>query len=125
MRGLRPREGRVSRQGAMALSGTRDKLGPMAGSVDDCAAVLAIIAGADPRDRSSVARGFRVPPRRAAGRRFRIGVPKGTINSVQGEVAENFTAALDVLAHVADIVPDVELPDLPLRVGPRTILGAQ
>ncbi len=123
--GLRPTYGLVSRHGAMALSWTMDKLGPMARSVEDCAAVLAVIAAADPRDRSSVARGFRVPPRRAAGRRFRIGVPKGTINSVQGEVAENFTAALDVLAHVAEIVPDVELPDLPFGVVAGTIIGAE
>jgi len=115
----------VSRHGAMALSWTMDKLGPMARSVDDCAVVLSVIAAGDPRDRSSVTHGFRVPPRRAAGRRFRIGVPKGTINSVQGEVAENFTAALDVLAHVAEIVPDVEVPDLPFGVVAGTIIGAE
>ncbi len=123
--GLRPTYGLVSRHGAMALSWTMDKLGPMARSVDDCAVVLSVIAAGDPRDRSSVAHGFRVPPRRAAGRRFRIGVPKGTINSVQGEVAENFTAALDVLAHVAEIVPDVEVPDLPFGVVAGTIIGAE
>jgi aspartyl-tRNA(Asn)/glutamyl-tRNA(Gln) amidotransferase subunit A len=123
--GLRPTYGLVSRHGAMALSWTMDKLGPMARSVDDCAVVLAVIAAADPRDRSSVARGFRVPPRRAARRRFRIGVPKGAINSVQGEVAENFSAALDVLAPVAEIVPDVEVPDLPFGVVAGTIIGAE
>jgi aspartyl-tRNA(Asn)/glutamyl-tRNA(Gln) amidotransferase subunit A len=60
--GLRPTYGLVSRHGAMALAWTMDKLGPMGRSADDCALVLAAIAGRDARDPSSVARGFRVPP---------------------------------------------------------------
>ena len=49
--GLRPTFGRVSRHGAMALSWSMDKLGPMARAVEDCAAVLAAIHGPDGRDR--------------------------------------------------------------------------
>jgi aspartyl-tRNA(Asn)/glutamyl-tRNA(Gln) amidotransferase subunit A len=45
--GMRPTSGRVSRRGAMALSWTMDKIGPMANSADDCWAVLAAIAGPD------------------------------------------------------------------------------
>lgn len=48
--GLRPTFGRVSRHGAMALSWSMDKIGPIARSVEDCALVLEAIAGADPRD---------------------------------------------------------------------------
>src|SRR5438094_4978492 len=59
--GLRPTYGLVSRHGAMALSWTMDKLGPMARSAEDCALVLAAIAGRDPLDASSVPRGFRMP----------------------------------------------------------------
>ncbi|MGH7137869.1 MAG: amidase, partial [Pirellulales bacterium] len=43
--GLRPTYGRVSRHGAMALSWSMDKLGPMARTADDCGLVLAAIAG--------------------------------------------------------------------------------
>lgn len=50
--GLRPTYGRVSRYGAMALSWTMDKLGPMCRGVEDCAAVLHAIYGPDGRDRS-------------------------------------------------------------------------
>src|SRR5213593_2165386 len=95
--GLRPTYGLVSRHGAMALAWTMDKLGPMARSAEECALVLAAIAGRDPQDSSSIGRGFRAPPPEPRGRRFRIGVPKGVIDAVQGEVAENFTIALDVL----------------------------
>lgn len=45
--GLRPTYGRVSRAGAMALSWTMDKLGPICRSAEDCALVLAAIHGKD------------------------------------------------------------------------------
>jgi Asp-tRNA(Asn)/Glu-tRNA(Gln) amidotransferase A subunit family amidase len=48
--GLRPTFGRVSRTGAMALSWSMDKLGPICRSVEDCALVFAAIHGADGRD---------------------------------------------------------------------------
>src|SRR5205085_9636786 len=50
--GLRPTFGRVSRHGAMALSWSLDKIGPMCRSVEDCALVLAAIQGPDDRDLS-------------------------------------------------------------------------
>jgi len=48
--GLRPTFGRVSRAGAMALSWTMDKIGPMCRSVADCALVFDAIHGPDGRD---------------------------------------------------------------------------
>lgn len=50
--GLRPTFGRVPRTGAMALSWSMDKLGPICRSVEDCALVLGAIYGPDGRDRS-------------------------------------------------------------------------
>lgn len=52
--GLRPTFGFVPRTGAMALSWTMDKLGPMARAVEDCAVVLAAIYGPDGQDRSAI-----------------------------------------------------------------------
>lgn len=48
--GLRPTYGRVSRHGAMALSWSMDKIGPMCRSVEDCAIVFNAISGPDPND---------------------------------------------------------------------------
>src|SRR5688572_31607586 len=48
--GLRPTYGRVSRHGAMALSWSMDKIGPMCRAVEDCALVLHAIHGPDGRD---------------------------------------------------------------------------
>src|ERR1035437_7206789 len=50
--GLRPSFGFVPRTGAMALSWTMDKLGPIARSVEDCALVLETIHGPDGKDAS-------------------------------------------------------------------------
>ena len=52
--GLRPTYGRVPRTGAMTLSWTCDKLGPMARSVEDTLLVLHAITGPDPGDIASV-----------------------------------------------------------------------
>jgi Asp-tRNA(Asn)/Glu-tRNA(Gln) amidotransferase A subunit family amidase len=59
--GLRPTFGRVSRYGAMTLGWTLDKIGPFARHVEDCAVVLAAIAGADGRDPTVVDRPFASP----------------------------------------------------------------
>src|SRR3954471_8773386 len=52
--GLRPTYVRVSRHGAMALSWTMDKLGPLARTARDCGIVLAAIAGPDRADVSTL-----------------------------------------------------------------------
>jgi Asp-tRNA(Asn)/Glu-tRNA(Gln) amidotransferase A subunit family amidase len=52
--GLRPTYGRISRYGAMALSWTMDKIGPMCRSVEDCALVFNAIYGSDGRDETVV-----------------------------------------------------------------------
>ena len=56
--GLRPTYGLVSRHGAMALSWTLDKIGPMCRSAEDCALVLQAIAGGDGNDPGSAGKSF-------------------------------------------------------------------
>lgn len=69
--GLRPTFGRVPRTGAMALSWSMDKIGPICRSVGDCALVFAAIHGADNNDSSSRSFAFAWPPRQL--RQIRIG----------------------------------------------------
>ena len=59
--GLRPTFGFVPRTGAMALSWTMDKLGPIARSAEDCALVLSAIAGPDGKDASVAPAEFNWP----------------------------------------------------------------
>jgi len=123
--GLRPTYGLVSRHGAMALAWTMDKLGPLGRSAEDCAIILAAIAGRDAKDPSSVARGFQVPSAPNAKQRFRVAIPKGADKDIQPEVAANFRAALKVLADRIDVVEDVELPDLPYGAVAGMIIAAE
>ncbi|HUB80269.1 MAG TPA: amidase [Bryobacteraceae bacterium] len=60
--GLRPTYGLVSRYGAMALSWTLDKIGPLARSAEDCGLVLEAIAGNDSKDPGSAGTGFYYVP---------------------------------------------------------------
>ena len=61
--GLRPTYGRVSRYGAMGLSYTMDKIGPMCREVEDCALVFAAICGEDPNDATVQAASFNWRPK--------------------------------------------------------------
>ena len=110
--GLRPTYGRVSRFGAMALCWTLDKLGPLCLTADDCGIVLEAIAGPDPRDATTHSQPFSYDDAWQPGRRYRIGVLRGVLDEAAEAVKENFQAALDTLAEVAD-VEEVELPDFP------------
>jgi aspartyl-tRNA(Asn)/glutamyl-tRNA(Gln) amidotransferase subunit A len=112
--GLRTTYGRVSRHGAMALSWTLDKLGPMCRGADDCGLVLAAIAGRDRLDPSTVARSFTYPePAGNAPKRFRVGIIRGSATNAQSAVRENFNAAVKVLARTCEMVEDVPYPALP------------
>jgi len=126
--GLRPTYGRVSRHGAMALSWTLDKLGPMCRSAADCGYVLATIAGLDPLDPTSHNRPFRYPPpttTRPPARKLRVAVLKGSYEQAQKEVHDNFLASLDWLKKNAQVTMDVTLPDFPYGAVVGTIVNAE
>jgi aspartyl-tRNA(Asn)/glutamyl-tRNA(Gln) amidotransferase subunit A len=129
--GLRPTLGRVSRHGAMALSWSLDKLGPLGLSADDCGLVLEAIAGPDPDDPSTLDQPFRydsadgpTPAADPPGRRFRFGVVRGVPDVADPDVRACFEAALAVLREIGTI-EDVTLPDLPYEAIARTILFAE
>lgn len=121
--GLRPTYGRVSRHGAMALSWTLDKLGPLCLTADDCGLVLEAIAGPDPRDPSTTDRPFKYDAD-APTEGFRLAILKGATTGVDEGVLANFEESLKVLERVAT-VEEIELPDLPYEAITRTILNAE
>lgn len=112
--GLRPSFGRISRAGAMTLSWTLDKVGPLAHGADDCGLVLQALAGPDAQDAASLDAPFRHRPRARRGRlrRLRIGVLVPWDDGPQPEVSANFGAALEVLREGAEL-EETRLPDLP------------
>jgi aspartyl-tRNA(Asn)/glutamyl-tRNA(Gln) amidotransferase subunit A len=123
--GLRPTYGRVSRWGAMALSWTMDKIGPMCRTAEDCGLVLQAIAGPDPRDESAQPRPYRHAADAVMPRRPRLGVLKGNAEGSQAEVRRNFEASLEVLSRFADLVRDVELPEYPYGAAASMIIDAE
>lgn len=122
--GLRPTYGRVSRQGAMVLSWTLDKLGPLCLTADDCGLVLEAIAGADTDDPSTTDMPYRYDIHASVGQRFKLAVLKNVTEGRQEVVVANFERALSTLADVADI-EEIEFPDLPYEAATRTILNAE
>ncbi|MFA5027618.1 MAG: amidase [Candidatus Methylomirabilota bacterium] len=118
--GLRPTFGRVSRQGAMVLSWSLDKIGPLCLTADDCGLVLEAIAGPDAADPSTTDRPFRYQPE-PPGRRLRLGVITGVLEGTEAETRRNFETAVRTLAEAAT-VEEIAIPPLPYEEITRTIL---
>lgn len=121
--GLRPTAGLVSRYGAMELSWSMDKVGPMARSAEDCGWVLQTIAGADAADPSTSARGFAFAPR-VSRRGFRLGVLPTDFDAAP-EIAKTFEEALRVLRRAGMKTSRAPLAQHSFEETARTILNAE
>tara|TARA_A100001011_G_C14287469_1_gene834495 strand:+ start:24 stop:1640 length:1617 start_codon:yes stop_codon:yes gene_type:complete len=108
--GLRPTFGTVSRSGAMALSWSMDKLGPMCRSVDDCALIYSVIKGTDGLDLSVVDVPFQVPIKKDL-RLLRIGYIESAFNDTN--TADNDRAVLTRLSELGFKLIPIELPEFP------------
>lgn len=109
--GLRPTFGRVSRAGAMALSWSMDKIGPIARSAEDCAIVFDAIRGKDGKDLSVMDAPFNY---RADSnpKKLKIGYLK---NAFDGQYAfkGNDSLALQKLRDLGYELIPIELPESP------------
>jgi aspartyl-tRNA(Asn)/glutamyl-tRNA(Gln) amidotransferase subunit A len=113
--GLRPTYGLVSRRGAMALSWTLDKVGPICRSAEDCALVLHVIAGSDIEDPGSAGRSFNYNPQ------YTRKPPDLTIGYAPVDFNEwadpatrpGLQEALRVVKALGFKTREIELPDFP------------
>jgi Asp-tRNA(Asn)/Glu-tRNA(Gln) amidotransferase A subunit family amidase len=121
--GLRPTYGRVSRYGAMGLSWTMDKIGPICRGVEDCAMVLNAIYGPDDRDLTVGDVPFAWNPA-APLSSLRIGYIKSEFD--QGDDARKKVnqAALDALRGAGAKLEVLELPSFSTQ-SLRIILNAE
>lgn len=120
--GFRPTHGLVSRHGAMALSWTMDKIGPMARSAEDCQIALAAIAGPDADDEASLPRPlFRPDPRR---RGFRFATLANAEDGVVPEIVSRYREALQLFGELGSI-KEVTLPELPFDAAAEVVLVAE
>jgi aspartyl-tRNA(Asn)/glutamyl-tRNA(Gln) amidotransferase subunit A len=112
--GLKTTVGLISRAGAMPLSWTLDTVGPLAQTVEDCALLTGLMAGADAED--PTASDLPVPNYMAAAREpikgLKIGVPSAFyVDDLDAEVARALDGTLAVLKKEGAEIVKVELPD--------------
>ena len=108
--GLRPTFGTVSKAGAMALSWSMDKLGPMCRSVDDCALIYSVMKGSDGLDLSVVDVPFQVPTKKEL-RSLRIGYIESAFKDTN--TTDNDRAVLTRLRELGFTLIPIELPEFP------------
>lgn len=108
--GLRPTYGRVPRTGAMTLSWTCDKLGPMARSVEDTILVLNAISGFDPGDTASVDLPLAFDASRDV-RGLKVGYFPKWMNEAPATDVDRH--ALEVVRKLGMTPVEVSLPDWP------------
>jgi aspartyl-tRNA(Asn)/glutamyl-tRNA(Gln) amidotransferase subunit A len=112
--GLRPTYGRVSRWGAMALAPSLDKIGPMARSAEDCARIFAVLAGHDPKDRSTLpvdkAAFTYSPSMELTARTLKIGWVTNAFKSLDPAVAKVADAAEKSMRRIFPSIKRAALP---------------
>ncbi len=131
--GLRPTFGRVPRTGAMALSWTMDKLGPICRSVEDCAIVLDAIYGPDGQDNTVIDAPYHWNAKLSP-KHLRIGYVKSAFDLPLTDptdakrtlhATKQFDdAALDAFRRMGISLVPVDLPDVPYDAM-RIILSAE
>jgi len=116
--GMRPTFGRVSRHGAMALSWSMDKLGPMCRSAEDCALVFSAMHGHDPDDPTTVDAPFAWHGAVDPGE-VRLGYVEALFDAEPEDEAEREWLEIDrgslaVLRDLGFTLVPIELPELPI-----------
>jgi aspartyl-tRNA(Asn)/glutamyl-tRNA(Gln) amidotransferase subunit A len=112
--GLKPTWGRVSRSGLVAFASSLDQVGVCATSVEDCAAVLSVIAGHDAGDSTA----SEVPVPNYAGalgrgvKGLRFGVVREAVEQLREPVRSNFEESLHVLRSGGAEVREISIPSI-------------
>ncbi|MCU0227118.1 MAG: amidase [Bryobacterales bacterium] len=125
--GLRPTYGYVSRYGAMALSWTMDKIGPLCRSAEDCGLVLQVMAGGDTKDRASAGKSFYYGPEYVQEvRKLKVGYhPVDFQEWADPETRPAFQEALDLLRRLGVQMEEVEFPEMPYSSTAGMIIDAE
>lgn len=107
--GLRPTFGRISRTGAMALSWSLDKIGPICRSAEDAAIVFSYIHGTDGLDLSAVNIPFNYQPEGDI-KKMRIGYAKNYFDLIK-DTSRNEWKVLETFKKMGVELIPIEFPD--------------
>ena len=107
--GLRPTFGSVSRSGAMALSYSLDKVGPICRSVADAAIVFSYIHGTDGKDLSAVNLPFNYTPQKSI-KQLKIAYAKNYFDKIK-DTSRNEWKALEAFKKMGIQLIPVNFPD--------------
>ena len=115
--GIKPTFGRLSEHGAAPLVWSVAYIGPIAGTVRDCAAAYALMAGDDPRDPNtrshpSVSLDVAIP---GSLRGVKMGVYWPWFRHATRDVVERCEALVREFAHLGASIVEVEIPELDLQ----------
>ncbi len=126
--GLRPTFGRVPRTGAMPLSWTMDKIGPMCRTVEDCALVFGAIQGADGKDATVRTLPFSWDAALPLSK-IRVGMDTASFEQLAKEAKRKpiYDAALDKLKSLGITLIPVTLPKMTPAYGAiaGTVIGVE
>lgn len=114
--GLKPTYGRVSRFGLIAFASSLDQLGPFTKDVEDCAIMMNVMAGYDPKESTSVQ--AEVPDyRKFLGQDiggWKVGIPKEYfVEGIDPEVAAAIEKTINVVKQQGATIVDISLPHTP------------
>lgn len=125
--GLRPTYGLVSRFGAMALSWTMDKIGPICRTAEDCGFVLQAIAGPDNNDPGSLGKSFYYAPQFVRPlKEIRIGyAPVDFEEWAEPAIRPALKTALDTIRALGVQVVETRLPDLPYGAATSLVIASE
>src|SRR5262250_1235206 len=127
--GLRPTFGRVSRYGAMALSYSMDKIGPMARSAEDCAHVFAVIAGHDIKDQSTLpldrAAFTYSPSLELSAKILRVAWLTNAWKQIDAHAEKAFQAAERTVRKMFPGTRNLTLPEGPFEAAGGVIIGVE
>lgn len=127
--GLRPTFGRVSRYGAMALSYSMDKIGPMARSAEDCAHIFAVIAGHDIKDQSTLpldkAAFTYSPSMELSAKPLRVAWLTNAWKQIDAHAEKAIQAAERAVRKMFSGTRNATLPDGPFEAAGSVIIGVE
>lgn len=110
--GMKPTYGTVSRYGLIAYASSLDQIGPVGRTVEDCAAMLEVIAGHDSKDSTSAVREALdfTPCLKADMRGMKIGIPKEYLSEgLEPDVRKSMVDAIQLMTRNGAIVEFFEL----------------